>query len=365
MTRKTTLVGSLGLTIPNWSPRSKRLVRKMRKLTLSGKSAKKGRVVSEYTVEEEQIASCLSIRGNRNSFKSSPLVVESADSLEGPLYVEQSRLVEGSTCAVYAAMESATGRRVALKRGDYNANQLQMQHEYEVLQQLSELEHVVTAYDLIIEDADNDIYLVMELCTGGSLVDLIVKTESGYTFEYFKPMIAQLTGAFSRIHELGIVHRDIKADNVCLATKDGGIRVLDFGEALVLKDINPAYFNPRAGTMHYMSPELVDEIFQKRVDVESPADSQLDLKKCDVFALGVTIYCALTACFPWRVAALNDPLYVAWAERGCLGYSPTWRALPYRARVLLTNMLNPDTARRWRMDEAHSFTLTGMMPVSH
>jgi serine/threonine protein kinase len=96
-------------------------------------------------------------------------------------------------------------------------------------------------------------------------------------------VIVRVASALHYIHERGLVHRDVKPSNIFL-TRDGGVRLLDFGIALI-RDERLTRTGMLMGTPHYMSPEQLNS---------GTADRQTD-----VFALGVVLYRLLTDRFPW------------------------------------------------------------------
>ncbi|KAF0929179.1 hypothetical protein E2562_016419 [Oryza meyeriana var. granulata] len=101
----------------------------------------------------------------------------------------------------------------------------------------------------VVEDADlGDMFLVMELAGGGSLFDLISGPSTEHTT---RGMMRQLLAAAKAVHAAGIIHRDIKPDNV-LVGPDGELKLCDFGAATPVK---PPYEESRVGTLLYTSPE--------------------------------------------------------------------------------------------------------------
>ena len=101
--------------------------------------------------------------------------------------------------------------------------------------------HVIGYYE--IEDTDDSMGLVMELAEGGSLAGLIKRRvgEGGVQISEVLEVMRQLASAMDYIHGEGIVHRDVKADNILLAHADGAGRVCaklaDFGVATVLATV--------------------------------------------------------------------------------------------------------------------------------
>ncbi|MBW2459851.1 MAG: serine/threonine protein kinase, partial [Deltaproteobacteria bacterium] len=143
--------------------------------------------------------------------------------------------------------------------------------------------HVVHMYDHGVMD-DGTPYIVMEMMEGESLGTRIRRSKPLEVAEVAQ-VVAQVAKALSKAHELGIVHRDIKPDNIFLAPSDDElfVKVLDFGIAKSTTDPNEAVTTTGAllGTPLYMSPELVQS-------------SREATHFADLWALAVVAYEALT-----------------------------------------------------------------------
>jgi len=104
--------------------------------------------------------------------------------------------------------------------------------EVEIMQHLSGHPGVVTLR-AVFEDADA-FYLVMELCRGGRLLDEVAR-EGRLSERRAASVIRELMAVLKYCHEMGVVHRDIKPDNVLL-TKAGRLKLADFGLAVRVAD---------------------------------------------------------------------------------------------------------------------------------
>jgi hypothetical protein len=122
--------------------------------------------------------------------------------------------------------------------------------------------HVIRYFGLI--ETDEELALVMELAEGGSLADLITITKTsvsgqGVQMGEVLEMTGQLASALDYIHGQGIVHRDIKADNILLAHTNGAgplcVKLADFGVAAVLATVAGSNLLSKVGTPPYFSPE--------------------------------------------------------------------------------------------------------------
>ncbi len=121
------------------------------------------------------------------------------------------------------------------------------------------------------------LYLVMEFVDGESLGARIGRKKRLAEREAV-PIMRCVLSALDAAHQLGIIHRDVKPDNIILSI-DGTPKVVDFGLARSLAFTEEATRSSVAGTPHYMSPEQC---------LGEPVDGRADL-----YALGATFYCAL------------------------------------------------------------------------
>ena len=156
--------------------------------------------------------------------------------------------------------------------------------------------NVVQTYDSGIAP-DGAPYIVMELLEGQSLGD---RLREGGPLEWNEAatILAQVARALTKAHELGVVHRDIKPDNIFLCRAEDGMlcKVLDFGVAkqTQLPAMGGLTTDGKlVGTPEFMSPELVLE--------DKPVDYRADL-----WALGVVMYAGLTGQLPYTGKTLGQ-----------------------------------------------------------
>ena len=203
------------------------------------------------------------------------------------------RIGEGSFGVVYRALQPQVGREVAIKSIHLDlANDPGFIRRFEREAQLvARLEHpyVVPLYDYW-RDADGA-YLVMRFLRGGSLRQAIEK--DGFPLpEGISKALDQIAEALSAAHHQGIVHRDVKPENVLL-DEEGNAYVSDFG---IAGDVS----QPRTtgsvalGTSSHLSPEQI------RGEPITP--------RTDVYGLGVLLYEALTGRRPFPNRSAVSPI---------------------------------------------------------
>jgi serine/threonine protein kinase len=201
----------------------------------------------------------------------------------------------GGMAAVYLARHHI-GRTDAIKIMHPSAarsSELRARFEQEA-RAVSKLGHPGAArIDDIDKTEDGSLFMVMELLDGESLAERLER--GGATVADALAWAEELLDVVAAAHELGIVHRDIKPDNVFLL-KDGRVKLLDFGVAHVhdaeaLKTVTGVAL----GTLPYMAPE---QVRGEKVDA-----------RVDLFAIGATIVRAI-ARRPIQEAASEAELYM-------------------------------------------------------
>jgi len=139
-------------------------------------------------------------------------------------------------------------------------------------------------------------YLSMEFAPEGDLRKYAAKKDGKLSAAQVEKFLLQASEALEYIHKVGIVHRDIKPDNI-LVINEEEIRIADFGVALLPgDDANAEEFKLAVGTMDYMAPEVLEG---------KPCDSRTDL-----YALGVTAYELLTGKCPFAQVALTEQMNI-------------------------------------------------------
>jgi beta-lactam-binding protein with PASTA domain/tRNA A-37 threonylcarbamoyl transferase component Bud32 len=209
-------------------------------------------------------------------------------------YQVRSRIARGGMATVYLATDLRLERRVAIKimhghLADDNTFKSRFVQEARSAARLAH-PNVVNVFDQG-QDADMA-YLVMEYLPGITLRDLI-KDYGRLTPEQTMDILVAVLSGLAAAHKAGIVHRDVKPENVLLAD-DGRIKLGDFGLARAASN-NTATGQALLGTIAYLSPELV---------TRGVADA-----RSDIYALGILTYEMLTGEQPYQGEA---PMRIAY-----------------------------------------------------
>jgi tetratricopeptide (TPR) repeat protein len=194
----------------------------------------------------------------------------------------------GGMGVVYEAIHPDSKRRLALKilrAFDSPEPLVRFKREFRIVKSLAH-PNVVALDELFSED--EDWYFTMELVTGTDFLSFVrgsLGAQGGYSEPRLRDTLTQLVSALDVMREAGVIHRDLKPQNV-LVTAEGRVVVLDFGVAAVLRSsFNAAASNESVvGTPAYMAPELA------LGEGSSPAS--------DMYSVGVMLFEALTGTRP-------------------------------------------------------------------
>eukprot|EP00041_Stephanoeca_diplocostata_P020062 m.440212 g.440212 ORF g.440212 m.440212 type:complete len:472 (-) comp21465_c0_seq6:183-1598(-) len=191
---------------------------------------------------------------------------------------------DGTFAKVKTARHKLTGVKVAIKV--INKNKLRrstLQHVTREAQIHRTLDHPNIVKMLEVIDTDDVLYLVLEFVPGGDLFDYVIKHKRLLEHEARK-MFRQILSAVEYCHLHGIVHRDLKLENVVL-DENRNVKVADFG--LSTQFLGDADLSTFCGTIGYCAPELL----QGRA---------YDGTKVDVWSLGVILYTLVCGSLPFN-----------------------------------------------------------------
>jgi serine/threonine-protein kinase len=255
-------------------------------------------------------------------------------------YRLEARAGEGGMGVVYRARHVLIDRVVALKlirpdlRGETHLRAW-MLREARAANRVDHA-HIIDIHD-IGETEEGELYLVMEYLVGISLSSELAKGPTALSRAV--DILEQMCAALARAHDLGVVHRDLKSDNILLSTRGGRkdfVKILDFGLAHLAMDPRLAPKGAVFGTPEYMSPE------QARGEEAGPPS--------DLYALGVLFFEMLTGQLPFRS---NDRETLLEMQRSAPPPKPSAikpDCLP-QAEAIVLKLLEKE--RRKRYQDAH------------
>ncbi|WZZ26005.1 hypothetical protein YC2023_009406 [Brassica napus] len=233
----------------------------------------------------------------------------------------------GSTATVSIAV-SNSGEMFAVKSADFSSSAF-LQNEQSILSTLSS-PHIVKyiGSDVTPEKEGLAYNLLMEYVSGGSLHDLIKNSGGKLPEPAIRSYTRQILRGLSYLHERGIVHCDLKSQNVLVEENGVVCKIADMGCA------KPVLKSGFSGTPAFMAPEVA-----RGEEQRFPAD---------VWALGCTVIEMMTGASPWP--ELND-VVAAMYKIGYSGESPEipeW--ISEKGKDFLMSCLENDPKQRWTVE---------------
>ena len=197
----------------------------------------------------------------------------------------------------------------------------------------------------IYEDKRYYEIITEELC-GGSLLERLMQKidDNGETFSEKDAAIIfkQIISAINYCHKEGIVHRDLKMENVLFLDKSEklDIKIIDFGlsqyskyQLISLKDLlaeeKTVTMHETVGTPHYIAPEVLKEKYNQ---------------KCDIWSAGVILYAMLSGTFPFK-GKTDKEIYKSILKRKYEYPDKIWKNISKEAKDLINNMLCKEEKR--------------------
>ena len=206
----------------------------------------------------------------------------------GPYKIDQ-EVDPGHCTPVWRAVDTTTGKPVAIKAITKlsSAPQGRRSIKYEMdLQKELDFPFIAKLYDVI--ETPFCLYLVMELANGCSLAD-VVNQKGGFPETQIKSTFCQLIATLEYLHSRGVVHRDIKGENLML-DYNRNLKMIDFGLSQRKCEVKDGLFETLCGSYSYLAPELVK--------------GEKYTEKVDIWASGVVLYTCLCGTLPFKDLSL-------------------------------------------------------------
>lgn len=222
--------------------------------------------------------------------------------LEEFAWIKGELIGRGSFGSVYLALNVTTGEMLAVKQvvvqGNTSNEGLDALHKE--VENMKDLDHLNIVQYLGFEQKQNTYRLFLEYVAGGSISSCL-KSYGKFDEQLVKFITRQVLEGLKYIHSNGILHRDLKADNLLLEV-DGTCKISDFGISKKSKDIysNNAEMSMQ-GTVFWMAPEVIHSMVADKKQGYSA--------KVDIWSLGCVVLEMFAGKRPWSNEAVVSAIY--------------------------------------------------------
>lgn len=246
----------------------------------------------------------------------------------------------GGFAVVKKGKDKKTSEPVAIKVVDksrYAAGDNSLEREIQVLLKVDH-PNCIRLFDVFI--TPRKVYIVTELVTGGELLDRV--TERGnYTEREAAAIIRQILDGVTYLHAQGIVHRDLKLENMIMANErdDSPVKIADFG---LSKFFSPeTVLSTMCGSPQYVAPEVL-----------GVGDGNKEYSPAvDMWSVGVILFILLSGYSPFDDD--NDAVLFEKIKKGNYDADdPIWENISAEAKALVAQLLTVDTAKRLTAEQA-------------
>ncbi len=186
---------------------------------------------------------------------------------------------KGAFGSVYKAIHNSTNNIYAIKIIDYsknnnrennniiNYNYQSIQQETSIMKLVYDSNYVVKYYGSYFSRKSNTLWLILEYCASGSVIDLMLSMNRTFSEIEVATIMEMVLKGLVDIHKKNLIHRDIKGANILLC-EDGTAKIADFGVGVHL--INEKSRNSKKGSPYWMSPQVaLNNDYDEKTDIWS------------------------------------------------------------------------------------------------
>ncbi|KAJ4897827.1 CDPK-related kinase 2 [Raphanus sativus] len=209
-----------------------------------------------------------------------------------------------------------------------------VRREVKILRALSGHNNLVQFYDAFEDNAN--VYIAMELCGGGELLDRILARGGKYSEDDAKEVLIQILNVVAFCHLQGVVHRDLKPENFLYTSKEDNsqLKVIDFGLSEFVRP--DERLNDIVGSAYYVAPEVLHRSYTT---------------EADVWSIGVIAYILLCGSRPFW-ARTESGIFRAVLKADPSFDEPPWTSLSLEAKDFVKRLLNKDPRKRMTASQA-------------
>ncbi|XP_059068019.1 CDPK-related kinase 5-like [Cryptomeria japonica] len=209
-----------------------------------------------------------------------------------------------------------------------------VRREVKILRALTGHSNLVKFYDAY-EDSAN-VYIAMELCEGGELLDRILSRGGKYSEDDAKTVVVQILNVVAFCHLQGVVHRDLKPENFLFTSKEehAQLKAIDFGLSDFVKP--DERLNDIVGSAYYVAPEVLHRSYGT---------------EADVWSIGVIAYILLCGSRPFW-ARTESGIFRAVLKADPNFEEAPWPTMSSEAKDFVKRLLNKDMRKRMTAAQA-------------
>ena len=239
---------------------------------------------------------------------------------------------EGGFGKVYEVKNKKTSEVFACKKVS-KVNLIDLEKFKNEISIMSKADHpnIVKLYE--IYESNRSLYLIMELCKGGELLTKITERaqkKKMYSEKDAAEIFQQIMSGIEYCHNHGVCHRDLKPENILYLNddneKNNPLKIIDFG---LSKHFKVHKLSSRVGSVHYVSPEVLEQNYTE---------------KCDIWSGGVLLYLLLSGYVPFNG---HDDKEIFAQIKACKYHldNKIWNNISDEAKDLIKHMLIPEKDR--------------------
>jgi len=204
--------------------------------------------------------------------------------------------------------------------------------------------NLVSLIEVLDDPNEDSLYMVLEMCKKGVVMKVGVDEKADpYDDESCRCWFRDLILGIEYLHAQGVVHRDIKPDNLLL-TEDDVLKIVDFGVSEIFEKDSEMKTAKSAGSPAFLPPELC---VAKHGDISG--------KAADIWSMGVTLYCLRFGCIPFEKPGVLDLYESIKSDTVDLTTDTT---CDDQFKDLMSKLLEKNPSKRIRMEELRACILT-------